>query len=114
MREELSELIRYESSDPRLAEVDVTQVILSTDAKRADVLVSLPAEEDRRKAALDGLTHAKAYLRRQLMQRMDLYRFPELRFVPASETGSGSPLTRLLRRARRGRITEEDKPSSNE
>jgi len=41
MREELSELIRFESSDPRLAEVDVTEVIVASDLRRADVLVSL-------------------------------------------------------------------------
>lgn len=105
MREELSELIRFESSDPRLAEVDVTEVVVASDLRRADVLVSLPAEDPARQAALEGLEHARGYLKRQLSQRIELHRMPELRFVAAAET-SGAPLGRLLRRIRRGRPRE--------
>lgn len=104
MREELSELIRFESSDTRLADVDVSEVIVVSDLRRADVLVSLPAGEAEREAALQGLESAKLFLRRRLMQRMDLYRMPEFRFVPATQ--SGAPLGKLLRRARRGRKSE--------
>jgi ribosome-binding factor A len=112
MREELSELIRFESSDPRLADVDVTEVIVASDLHRADVLVSLPQGEAARRAALEGLEHARGYLKRQLAQRIDVHRMPELRFVPDSET-SGAPLGRLLRRIRRGR-PREDAPGKPE
>lgn len=105
MREELSELIRFESGDPRLAEVDVTDVIVASDMRRADVLVSLPPAAAARAAALEGLESARGYLKRQLAQRIELFRMPELRFVADSET-SGVPLGRLLRRARRGRPRE--------
>lgn len=105
MREELSELIRFESSDPRLTDVDVSEVIVASDLRRADVLVALPAGEAERAAALAGLDSAKLFLRRQLMKRMDLYRMPEFRFVPA--TDSGAPMGKLLRRARRGRQAGE-------
>lgn len=103
MREELSELIRFESSDPRLTDIEVTGVILSSDARRADVLVRLPNSKDARSAALDGLEHARAYLRLQLAQRIDLFRAPDLRFVPDSEIAAGKDLSRLRRRLRRGR-----------
>ena len=106
MREELSELIRFETSDPRLTDVDVTEVIVASDLRRADVLVSLPGSEPARQAALEGLEHARGYLKRQLAQRIEVHRMPELRFVPATET-SGAPLGRLLRRIRRGRPRDE-------
>lgn len=105
MREELSELIRFESSDPRLADVDVTEVIVASDMRRADVLVSLPPDAAARTGALEGLESARSYLKRQLAQRIELFRMPELRFVADSET-TGAPLARLLRRARRGRPRE--------
>jgi ribosome-binding factor A len=111
MREELVELISYEASDPRLAEVHVTEVVLSPDLRRADVLVGLPAGEPAREAALEGLKSASLYLRRQLMQRLDLFRMPELRFRPNSETATGAPIERLLRRARRGRKSEAGPPA---
>lgn len=103
MREELSELIRFESSDPRLAEIEVTEVVLSPDARRADVLVRLPVGQDARAEAIDGLDRAKGYLRHQLAQRVELFRAPDLRFVPDSVLTGGQNLSRLRRRLKRGR-----------
>ncbi|MBI4890254.1 MAG: 30S ribosome-binding factor RbfA [Acidobacteria bacterium] len=106
MREELSELIRFESSDPRLALVEVTEVVLSPDLRRADILVSLPAAESDRIQALAGLDNARHFLRRKLMERMDLFRMPELRFRPDAASSTAAPVERLLRRVRRGRPRE--------
>jgi ribosome-binding factor A len=103
MREELSELIRFESSDPRLADVEVSDVVLSSDARKADVLVRLPENAELRVRALEGLEHARTYLRHQLAQRVELYRAPDLRFVPDSQLPTGQSLSRLRRRLRRGR-----------
>jgi ribosome-binding factor A len=103
MREELSELIRFESADPRLATVEVIEVIVAPDMRRADVLVTLPPAEADRLQALQGLDAARHFLRRKLMQRLDLFRMPELRFRPGSVASGDAPLDRLLRRVRRGR-----------
>jgi len=102
MRVELSELIRFESSDPRITQVEVTEVVVSPDMKRADVLVSLPKDAEEREKALDGLESARHYLRRSLMQRMELFRMPELKFRADAEL-MGMPLDKLRRRMRRGR-----------
>lgn len=106
MREELSELIRFELSDPRVQGVEVAEVHCAPNMTKADVLVTLPGEDDARAQALEGLTHARHFLRRQLMERLDLYRMPELRFVAGTETRSGSELNKLMRRVRRGRPLE--------
>jgi ribosome-binding factor A len=100
-------LIRFESADPRVLGVEVTEVVVAADLRKADVLVVLPADPDSRAAALAGLESARAYLRNQLMFRMDLHRMPELRFRASSEVGSGQAINRLLRRARRGRPASE-------
>lgn len=107
MREELSELIRFECSDPRLADVDVTEVVVSPDMSRADVLVILPAEAERRETAMLGLMAAKPYLRRQVAKRIELFKTPELYFRPNSDAAlSGPALNKLMRRIRRGRPRE--------
>ena len=103
MREELSELIRFESADPRISQVEVTEVVVAPDMRRADVLVVLPSGEQERRQALEGLDSARHFFRRNLMQRMDLFRMPELRFKPAAEAAGGERLDSLLRRVRRGR-----------
>lgn len=110
MREELSEIIRFEMNDTRLLGVDVTDVHCAPDLSRADVLVALPDPADARAGALAALIGARSFLRRQLMERLDLYRMPELRFAAAAETPAGPRLTKLLRRARRGRTS----PASSE
>lgn len=103
MREELSELIRFELDDPRIQGVDVADVVVSPDMRHADVLVVVSGSESEQDAALQGLAAARHYLRRNLMQRIDLFRMPELRFRLAAQLPSGEPLERLKRRLRRGR-----------
>ncbi len=70
MREELSELVRFEVDDPRVQGVEVADVIVSPDLRRADVLVVLTGSAGEQEAALEGLAAARHYLRRNLMQRM--------------------------------------------
>jgi ribosome-binding factor A len=106
MREELSEMIRFELSDPRVQGVEVAEVHCAPSMTKADVLVTLPPEEDVRAQALAGLEHARHFLRRQLMERMELYRMPELRFVASAETRTGPEMSSFLRRVRRGRTLE--------
>lgn len=103
LREELSELVRFEVDDPRVQGAEVAEVIVSPDMRRADVLVVLAGTAAEQQAALQGLDAARHYLRWNLMQRMDLFRMPELRFRPAAELPPGLPLARLRRRLRRGR-----------
>ena len=110
MREELSELIRFESADVRLGGVDVSSVVIATDGSRADVLVSLPPGQEARRLAMEGLMHAKVYLRKQLAARIELFRMPELRFVADTEPVSDRPLSKLLRRVRRGRPKTDAEP----
>ncbi len=111
MREELSELIRFESADPRLTGIEVSSVIVSPDMKKADVLVALPGNTKTRDEAMEGLMNAKAYLRKKLAARIELFRMPELRFVADSEPIADRPLAKLLRRARRGRPKPDAGPT---
>ena len=45
LREELDELIGYEMSDPRVASVTITEVVLATDGKKAQVRISVPGPQ---------------------------------------------------------------------
>jgi ribosome-binding factor A len=101
MREELAELIGYELEDPRLASVEVTQVILTPDLRQARVLVSL-ARVDSAPASLSALNGARHLLRHKLAERLGLFRTPDLRFEPDSIVAGGR-IPSLLRRVRKGR-----------
>ena len=61
VKEELTEIIGFEMDDPRLLEVDVTDVQVSPDSRHAAVKVSLRGDAKRQKHALAALEHARAF-----------------------------------------------------
>jgi ribosome-binding factor A len=80
IREELSEILVYEVTDPRLAWVSVTDVRLDRELAFAHIFISSPEGSDRAPEILDGLRHASGFLRHQLARRIELRVFPQLRF----------------------------------
>jgi len=80
IREELSEMLIKEVADPRLSGVSITDVKVDRELAYATVFVSALEGSERSAEVLDGLKHAKGYLRRELARRIDLRVFPRLRF----------------------------------
>jgi ribosome-binding factor A len=80
IREELSEMLVQEISDPRLSGISVTDVRVDRELAYASIYVSALEGSSRAKEVLEGLRHAQGYLRRELSQRIDLRTFPQLRF----------------------------------
>lgn len=107
VREELAELIGFELEDPRLAEVDVTDVQVSPDARHASVRVSLRGDEHAQNQALAALEHAGGYLRRELAGRLQLRHVPELHFERDKNPDVESRVDFLLRRAKKLRSRED-------
>ena len=103
IREELSEIIGYELSDPRVGMVDVTEVLISPDMRHARVRLHLGGDEASRAESLHAIEGARHYLRRELASRLRLFRIPEVHFEADLEMESGTRLSQLLKRARKGR-----------
>jgi len=80
IREELSELLIYEVSDPRLTGISITDVEVDRELAFADIYFSSLDGSDRADEILEGLMHARGYLRHELSQRIQLRSFPQLRF----------------------------------
>lgn len=80
IKEELSELLVFEVTDPRLQGVSVTDVTVDRELAYAKVYVSTVEGQVRKKEVLDGLEHASGFLRFTLSQRIELRSFPQLRF----------------------------------
>ncbi|HTM49408.1 MAG TPA: 30S ribosome-binding factor RbfA [Bryobacteraceae bacterium] len=111
VKEELIELIGFEMSDPRLLAVEVSQVNVSPDGRHAHVLVELRGDERVRREALEGLDHARHYLRHELARRLSLRRVPELHFEADAAPGVEDRIEVLLSRARKTRGQDEKLPS---
>ena len=80
IRQELSEMLVRELSDPRLELIYVTDVKVDKELAYADIFVSAVEGHDRSREVLAGLESASGFIRRTLAGRVDLRVFPRLRF----------------------------------
>ncbi|MBM3784666.1 MAG: 30S ribosome-binding factor RbfA [Acidobacteria bacterium] len=104
MREELTELIEYEMEDPRVAPVTVTEVHVSPDGRKARVMISASSAAGQ-KEAIQALEHARAFLRTQLAQRLQMRHIPDLQFE-LDAVVDPARLNSLMKRIRKGRPKE--------
>ena len=81
LREEISQIVGYELSDPRLTGVTVTDVRLAQDLRDASVYVTVAGSEAEHASALAALRHAAPYVRRQLGIALSLRHTPVLHFI---------------------------------
>jgi ribosome-binding factor A len=80
IRQELSEMLIHEISDPRLKLIYVTDVKVDRELAYADVFVSAVEGISRSTDVLAGLESASSFIRRTLASRVELRAFPRLRF----------------------------------
>ena len=80
LRAELSDLLLREVHDPRVKLASITEVDVTTDLKRAIVKVSVLGDDQQRQEAIEGLRHARGFLRTELSHRLRTRVTPELVF----------------------------------
>ncbi len=80
IKEELSEMVIQDVSDPRLEGVFITDVTVDRELNYAEIYVSALEGIERSEDVLNGFDHAQGYLRHELAQRIKLRVFPHLRF----------------------------------
>jgi len=101
LREELSEIIGFETEDPRLLAVDVTEVHLSQDGRHANVRVGVRGTEAEQEKSLAALEHARGFLRHELASRLSLRHVPELHFMRDKNQDVENRIDFLLKRAKK-------------
>lgn len=110
VREEIAEIVGFELDDPRLLDVVVTEVHVSSDGRYANVRVGLRGEERQQREALAALEHARHYLRHELASRLSLRHVPELHFEQDRNLDAEGRLEILLQRAKKSRARTEKQP----
>lgn len=80
VRAELADLILRELHDPRVKLASITEVEVTTDLRRAIVKVSVLGDDRQRQEAIEGLRHARGFLRTELSHRLRTRATPELVF----------------------------------
>ncbi len=107
IQEEISELLIYEISDPRLSGVTVTDVKVDRELTVADVYVSALEGAARSREILQGFARASGFIRSQLARRIDLRTMPRLRFHWDPTPENADRIERLLAALRRSEEANE-------
>lgn len=81
VREVVSASIVTELRDPRIRDVTVTRVEVSSDLRHAKVHVSIMGTDTQQRLALAGLQHAAGFLQQRIAARIQTRYTPRLRFV---------------------------------
>lgn len=80
LRAEISDLVLRELHDPRVKLVSITRVEVTPDLGRATIKVSVLGDDKQREEAIEGLRHARGFLRTELSHRLRTRMTPELVF----------------------------------
>jgi ribosome-binding factor A len=101
LREEIETLVEGELADPRIGLVAVSSVHLAEDGRSAQVWVDVDGDDTEADRSLEGLEAAKAYIRRELADRLRLRRAPELFFRLDRAEREKARVEELLARAKK-------------
>lgn len=110
VQEELAEIIGFELDDPRLLDITVTEVHVSSDGRYAQIKVAPAGDERQQKDSLTALDHARHYLRHELATRLSLRHVPELHFELDHHPDAENRIEVLLKRAKKSRGHTENQP----
>ena len=80
LRKELSMLLMREVRDPRVALATISRVQVARDLGHARIWISVLGDEATRQQTMEGIEHAKGFLRTQIGRRLKLRVTPELAF----------------------------------
>jgi ribosome-binding factor A len=98
IREELSELLRRHTKDPRLScFLTVTRVDTSADLSNAKVFVSIMGSDEEKSDAMKGLNSASGFLYRELRERLSLRHTPQLIFCEDDTIERGAQVLHLIK-----------------
>jgi len=101
IRHEVTAMVAGELKDPRIAGfVTVTEVRVTPDLKQARIYVSVLGTEGEQASTLAGLAAAAGYVRREVGQRLQLRRGPEIHFVLDRSEEYGQRIEDLLRKTK--------------
>ncbi len=126
VQKELMQILKRESNDPRLNNLNVTGVEVSRDLSVAKIyytdfisvgyvkLSESDADSDKnndnhkRNSVKKALDKASGFLRRELARRCDLRKTPELRFIYDKSIDQGSNIEEILRSVNKGSDDEQE------
>ena len=107
-RREITAILRRSVRDPRVLDVVVNSVEVTSDLWLARVYVGLGNDDQDRADALLGLEGAANFIRRQLATVLHIRRIPELRFLEDKTAAQANRIEEILKGLDVGQDEEDD------
>ena len=105
---EINAMLAGELKDPRLeGMVVVSEVRVQQDMKHARVFINMQGSAKEQKDAIKALEHASGFIRRELIERLQLRRLPELHFTLDHSQEYSERIDQLLKEMKK------DKPAAS-
>ena len=108
-RREITAILRRAVRDPRLLDVVVNSVEVTSDLWLARVYMRLGDDDQERADALQGLDAAANFIRRELAAVLHIRRIPELRFLEDKTLAQANRIEEILQGLDVGRNEEDDR-----
>lgn len=103
---EINAMLAGELKDPRLeGMVVVSEVRVQTDMKHARVFINVQGSSKEQNDAIKALEHASAFIRHELMERLQLRRLPELHFTLDHSQEYSERIEQLLKEMKKDKPT---------
>jgi ribosome-binding factor A len=93
---EISNILLFEISDPRVEMITITGTKVSDDLRHANIYYSLIGDEKRWSDAKKGLSSSKGYIKRQLAKRLEMRYIPDVHFHEDRTMEKGERIDSLL------------------
>ena len=110
IRQEICDILRKESKDPRIGFVTITRVEVSSDSRYADVYFTVLGKEKEKLSSGIALRNSTGYMRGEISHRLSLRFMPELRFQYDKSIEYSSHINDVLEKLKReggmGNVTE--------
>ncbi len=105
IKRELSEIIRRDLKDERLAPiVSITDVEVSGDYRHTKVFISVFGDEAQQKSTLAVLTERTGYIRGEVCRRVGMRFAPEMSFFLDNSLERGARVSDLISKITRGEL----------
>jgi ribosome-binding factor A len=111
IRAELASLLTRDVHDPGIGFLTITQVKVSPDLQQARVYYTTIGDDKARRESARALGRATPFLRRQIGQRLQLKRVPELTFLFDEAIEKSDRIERILQELNTERV---DRPDTGE
>jgi len=108
MMKELSNIIRSEIKDPRIAPMTcVTAAEVAPDLKTCKAWISVLGDETKRKETLEGLKSAEGFIRRQVASALNLRNTPQITFLADTSIEYGMNMSKLIDEVNKNNSSED-------